>query len=356
MERNDTAIEIVFISWLTPDYSRSAVILNSRYTEKFDSHFRKVKSGISLPITLIRVILDFRKKTVIYFVCSPCLTISIWLKVFGRKRIFLDAGWPLTDNTHKSKYKIFDVLKDFRIRLIESIAFRVSQQIFLESEVQANRVSVDFKLDPKKLVVGYTGLNEREFEVKSIKPLELNQTSYKSTRPTILFRGKINKESGLDNIKDLILNLENATFIICSSNLPKDFPNYDNLIKIERNVSFAEMKYLYQISDVALGQLGTSKRLTRTIPHKAFESAYFGKPYLGFNHKALDELFNEKRSSLLFASLDEVHNLLSNYKQNQEKIQDIGLNAKRIYETDFNQEILSQKCIDRMVKYTQESW
>ena len=355
MERNDTAIEIVFLSWLTPDYSRSAVILNSRYAERFGSHFRKVKSGASLPITLIRVILDFRKKSVIYFVCSPCLTISIWLKVFGRKRIFLDAGWPLTDNTYISDYKILNILKALRIRLIESIAFRVSQQIFLESEVQANRVSVDFKLEPKKLVVGYTGLNEREFEVKSIKPLELIQTSYKSTRPTILFRGKINEESGLDNIKDLILNLKNVTFIICSSNLPKDFPNYDNLVKIERNVSFAEMKYLYEISDATLGQLGTSERLARTIPHKAFESAYFGKPYLGFNHEALNELFKEKQSSLLFARLDEIEDFLSNFKPNQEVIQDIGLNAKRIYEKEFNQEKLSQKRIDQMIKFAQES-
>jgi glycosyltransferase involved in cell wall biosynthesis len=355
VERNDTAIQIVFLSWLAPDYSRSAVILNSRYAEKFSGQFRKVKSGVSLPITLIRVVLDFHKKNVIYFVCSPCLTISLWLKLFGRKRIFLDAGWPLTDNTYKSNNKILNFFKKLRIRLIEWLAFRASHLIFLESVEQANRVSLDFKLDPKKIVVGYTGLNEHEFEVDSIEPHELIGTSFKSTGPIILFRGKINEESGLDKIQDLISNLGNTTFIICSSNLPRDFPYYDNLIRIERNVSIAEMKYLYQISDVALGQLGTSNRLTRTIPHKAFESAYFGKPYLGFNHKALNELFNEKQSSLLFTSLDELQNLLSNYKQYQEAVKDIGLNAKRIYEKDFSQENLSQKCIDRMIKYTQES-
>lgn len=355
MERNDTAIEIVFLSWLAPDYSRSAAILNSRYAEKFGSHFRKVKSGVSLPITLIRVILESRKKNVVYFVCSPCLTISIWLKIFGRKRIFLDAGWPLTDNTHKSKYKFFNFLKTLRIRFIEWLAFRASHLIFLESEEQASRVSIDFRLDPKKLIVGYTGLNEHEFDVESIKPSELIHLSCKSIRPVILFRGKINEESGLDRIEDLISNLKNATFIICSSNLPRSFPNYENLIKIERNVSFAEMKYLYQISDVTLGQLGTSERLARTIPHKAFESAYFGKPYLGFNHQALNELFNEQKSALLYPSLDELQIILANYKLNHEAITDIGLNAKRIYEKDFNQEKLSQERIDQMIKYIQES-
>ena len=355
MERNDTAIEIVFLSWLEPNYSRSAVILNSRYAAKFNGQFRKVKSGVSLPITLIRVVLDFRKKNVIYFVCSPCLTISIWLKLFGSKRIFLDAGWPLTDNTYKSKNKILNLFKTLRIRLIEWLAFRASYLIFLESEVQANRVSLDFKLDPKKIVVGYTGLNEHEFQVESIEPHELIGISFNATGPTILFRGKINEESGIDKIQELISNLEKATFIICSSNLPRNFPNYDNLIKIERNVSFAEMKYLYQLSDVALGQLGSSKRLNRTIPHKAFESAYFGKPYLGFNHKALNEFFNEKQSSLLFTRLEEFQILLENYKQNEEAVKAIGLTAKQIYDNEFNQEILSQKCIDRIIKYTQAS-
>ena len=296
-----------------------------------------MKSGVNLPITLIRVVLDFRKKNVIYFVCSPCLTISIWLKLFGSKRIFLDAGWPLTDNTYKSKNKILHLFKSLRIRLIEWIAFKSSHLIFLESEAQANRVSLDFKLDPKKIVVGYTGLNEKEFHVESIKPHELIGISLKMTEPIILFRGKINEESGIEKIQNLISNLEEATFIICSSNLPRNFPNYDNLIKIERNVSFAEMKYLYQLSDVALGQLGSSERLNRTIPHKAFESAYFGKPYLGFNHKALNELFTEKQSSLLFTRLEEFQILLENYKQNEEAVKAIGLTAKQINDNKYNQ-------------------
>jgi hypothetical protein len=350
MERNDTANEILFLSWLKSDYSRSAVILNSRYVEKFNHKFLKVRSGVRLPVDLVRVVLENRNKNVIYFVCSPCLTIGIWLRIFCRKRIILDAGWPLTDNTHKGYLKIHNFFKSLRIGLIERLAFRASNMVFLESVAQANRVSLDFNLDPKKLFVGYTGLNEHEFEVESAIPRELFQISNKSKQTTILFRGKINEETGLHKIKQLISYVEDATFIICSSNLPEDFPDLKNLIKINREISFAEMKYLYEISDVAIGQLGTSTRLTRTIPHKAFEAAYFGKPYLGLNQQALKELFYEKNSSLLFVSFDELQSFLINHSENHGIFKEIGLNAKRIYDKDFNQELLSEKCIDLILK------
>ncbi len=350
MEGNDTAIEILFLSWLKSDYSRSAVILNSRYVEKFNHKFLKVRSGVMLPVALVRIVLEYRNKNVIYFVCSPCLTIAIWLRILGRKRIVLDAGWPLTDNTYKSKLRIHNFIKNVRIGLIERLAFKTSNVVFLESVAQAYRVSLDFNLNPKKLFVGYTGLNEHEFEVASVTPRELFKISDKPKQTTLLFRGKINEESGLHKIKELISNVADATFIMCSSNLPEDFPDLKNLVKINRGISIAEMKYLYEISDVAIGQLGASSRLTRTIPHKAFEAAYFGKPYLGLNQQALEELFYEKNSSLLFPSFNELQSFLKNHSENHGLFKEIGLNAKRIYDKDFNQEILSKKCIDQIVK------
>jgi hypothetical protein len=323
--------------------------------EKFRPHFRKVKSGASLPISLVRVVWEFRKKKVIYFVCSPCLTISPWLKLFGRKGIFLDAGWPLSDNTHKGNFHILNLVKNLRIHTIERIAFKVSNLIFLESKVQASRVSLTFKMDPRKLVVGYTGVNESEFEVEPVKPPELLQISELSKRTTILFRGKINEEAGLERIQELFSNLEDATFIMCSSNLTASFPEYKNVITITRNVSFAEMKYLYEISDLTIGQLGSSTRQARTIPHKAFESAYFGKPYLGVNQEALYELFYEEESSLLFSNFEELLSGLKKFLRNGESLNKIGLKAKHIYNKDFNQELLSQKRIDQIIKYSYES-
>ena len=354
MKVNDTAIDILFLSWLEPSYSRSAVILNSHYLRKFNYEFRKVKTGFSLPISLLSLVLEFRRRKVIYFVCSPCMTISVWLKIFGRKNIYLDAGWPLTDNTFSKNCKLLNFLKRVRIRRIEKLAFKVSNLIFLESEVQAKQVSVDFRIDLKKLVVGYTGFNEIEFEVDAVQPPELLQIPKNSSKTIVLFRGKINEEAGLERIQNLFLHLKNTIFILCSSNLPDTYPDHENLVKISRTISFAEMKYLYEICDVSIGQLGSSTRQSRTIPHKAFESMYFGKAYLSLNQKALSEVFCEGESALLFSNFKELLSKVQSYLSQRENLKEIGLNAKRIYVEKFNQERLSQNRIDTIIKASQE--
>ena len=353
MKGNDTATDILFLSWLEPSYSRSAVILNSHYLRKFNYEFRKVETGFSLPISLLSLVWEYRRRKVIYYVCSPCLTISVWLRIFGRKNIYLDAGWPLSDNTLSKNCKLSNTLKKMRIGIIENLAFKASNLIFMESKVQAKEVSFNFRMDSEKLVVGYTGVNEIEFEVDAVQPPELFLIPKNSTKTIVLFRGKINEEAGLEQIKDAFLYLNNTILILCSSNLPDNYPDHSNLVKIARTVSFAEMKYLYEICDVSIGQLGASKRQSRTIPHKAFESMYFGRAYLSLNQNALSELFCEDNSALLFSNFKELLSEVQDCLNQRQKLRQIGLNAKRIYFENFSQERLSQNRIETIIKASQ---
>jgi hypothetical protein len=51
----------------------------------------------------------------------------------------------------------------------------------------------------------------------------------------------------------------------------------------------SEIKWLYEHAVLALGQFGSTKRQQFSIPHKYFEAAYFGCPYLSPETLALNE-------------------------------------------------------------------
>lgn len=55
---------------------------------------------------------------------------------------------------------------------------------------------------------------------------------------------------------------------------------------------------------LSLGQLSNSKRLDRTIPHKAFESGYFGTPYLTLKRNGIMEFLSGKTEAIFVDSLN----------------------------------------------------
>jgi glycosyltransferase involved in cell wall biosynthesis len=107
----------------------------------------------------------------------------------------------------------------------------------------------------------------------------------------VLFRGKVNNESGFEHILEAARILENnVSFILVSGNIDSGLAIPSNTIMLS-NLSNLEMSEVYRKSDITLGQLSTHPRLSYTIPHKAFEAGFFAKPYVTSNSGGIRELY-----------------------------------------------------------------
>jgi glycosyltransferase involved in cell wall biosynthesis len=65
------------------------------------------------------------------------------------------------------------------------------------------------------------------------------------------------------------------------------------------NLSSSELADIYRKSDIVLGQLSKHRRLSYTIPHKAFEAGYFAKPYITTDSPGVREIYGQESVILL---------------------------------------------------------
>ena len=71
------------------------------------------------------------------------------------------------------------------------------------------------------------------------------------------------------------------------------FPQSPNVTVKKEFLSEIELECIMSQAKLMIGQLGNSSRLNRTIPHKFFESARLGIPYLTPVRKASQEIASE---------------------------------------------------------------
>jgi glycosyltransferase involved in cell wall biosynthesis len=294
--------ELVFFSFVGSNYSRSSTILNFK-SDKHEKIFTLLPTGVR---RFTKTLFKNRKKfcgAEALVVMSPCHVITPFLKLISRNRVILDAGWSLTDGQLSRSRNIRDFPKLVRCYLIDLIAFHSADIVIVESTAQAVRTSSLFFVPKKKICVNFTGLDEQVFQSNSTpsqRILQINQRlATMNFELTVLFRGKINNEAGVGSIVEAaqILEKEFAFILVCGRN--DRIENLPQNTILLADVTTAEMKAIYEMSDVALGQLSSNPRLSYTIPHKAFEAGYFAKPYVTTDSVGIRELYNSKSAILL---------------------------------------------------------
>ena len=303
MGKPDHANQLIFLSFVGPNYSRSSTILNFP-SKAFEKKFILIPNGIiksSQKIVKLRNELRAAKAIV---VMSPCQILTPIVKLVARKPIILDAGWPLTDGQLSRGINFLQLMRSIRIFLVDFFAFHSATLIIVESKAQLDRFQKLFAVPKSKLKVIFTGLNETLFLDESKKSdLIVNVESRLeelSHGITVLFRGKVNKESGFSDIIQTAISLQDEAsfiFVLGKNDALRSFPA--NVIAISE-ISDNEMKQIYDISDVAIGQISIHPRLRYTIPHKAFEAGFFGIPYISADSEGIRE-FLDTSSALLIA-------------------------------------------------------
>lgn len=341
----ETTTYLHFLTYLEKNYSRSGVILSECYLRQIPLVFTKLKPPF---LNTVKQLLDSHTSNKgifpIFIVMSPAQLIAPLLRCFTRKPIILDAGWTLTESAiYRAKGKRFWLGVGVKNYLIDFFAMHMSSLVLLESEKQRRYARSRFLLPLRKSARVFTGFNEDLYsEIAFEKPMELIELKKFKKNSFIFFRGKYNSESGLERIAELTLKLESLNFVIASDINAEKFKFSKNTCLITRNLSEGEIKWLYVNSAICLGQLSKSKRLLNTIPHKAFEAGYFGKPYVSLSTGAVRELFPLNSQAIFVESneLDTLSTIISNMFHSPLELDAIGLECKSRYTTVASQSTL----------------
>jgi glycosyltransferase involved in cell wall biosynthesis len=173
--------------------------------------------------------------------------------------------------------------------------------VVLESQLQKDECSSKYVSKNKKFYVSYTGLDETKFQNTDLDEHFFRGLKIPLENKTILFRAKFNQEAGYGFLEAVSHSLpENINLIICSGGQKLNQKFAQNVRVVESWLSENQLRTLYLKTDLVLGQLSNHPRLAKTIPHKVYEAAYFGKALLTFPNLGVMEVIN--RSEAFFLS------------------------------------------------------
>lgn len=291
-----------FLSFVGPDYSRSSTILNFQ-TNSIEKRYLHLPIGV---FKIARMLFSYRKElqqahSVV--VMSPCHIVTPIAKFLVRKPIVLDAGWPLLDGLVSRGIWNSSILKFPGIAVIDFISFHCAEIILVESKFQIDRLRMYFRVSPKRIRVLFTGITESVFENPSVKTKLINEIEERAKKLnfplSVIFRGKVNRESGISHIIEAAKLLEGKVlFIFVLGEENARLTSESNRIVVS-GISVNEMKQIYEFVDIAIGQVSEHTRLNYTIPHKAFEAGFFAKPYITTNSKGIRELYGPDSAVLM---------------------------------------------------------
>lgn len=276
-------------------------------------------------------------------VCSPSHILVLPFVFFRGIRPHLDAGWPLFDGVISSRrqygFLSFNLIKTY---LIDFLAFHLSMNIIVESNEQKKRVIKHYFLSSDKVHVVLTGFDESRFSGMRVESINVNDNSQQ-----VLMRGSDQEEAGI-------------SFLIEAANLARKrnlnlffrvITNSDEKKVVFENLKFSSDRILdeelfkeYCSSQIALGQLSNHPRINWTIPHKFFEAAYLGVPYLSASSGPMRDLA-EENCVALFEGGDPIDllNRIVELISDKSKQDQISKNIKAFYEENCSQLVLTEK-------------
>ena len=288
-----TSKKIIFLTIGEPGYSRSWTYFNGARKLGANVDFIKIEST-----ALTKQFLTLRKKLSrenVYVVMSPSQYLVPFVRIFLGRKVISDAGWSLFEGTviARKRYGLFGLLA-LKTYLIDFISSHLATKVVVESKNQAEFYSKIFLVNRSKIAVLYTGVDEDSLK-DTFSQIQL--PNFYNNSKIVLFRGKYNRESGIEVIAAAtkLLISEDVTFWILCPGLPMHIKfsknTYVNRTYVQAQ---SEISAIYRSAQVTVGQMSGERRLSRTIPHKAFESAYLSKPYITAGNSGIQELFADQ--------------------------------------------------------------
>ncbi|MFA6502906.1 MAG: glycosyltransferase family 4 protein [Candidatus Paceibacterota bacterium] len=223
-------------------------------------------------------------------------------RLISRKPVIADMLGSLADaeaHSHKTS-----IVRRVESALIDRLALWCADVVLLESEAQRQYFQKRYGASEKYRVL-YTGADEAVFTCDG---LTRDETF------TVLFRGRLTGESGILHILRAALLLKGDKSIrfrvLGSGQLfseTKAFITKHDLTSVELVQAQLPPDTLREKmcgASLALGQFEQNPRLSRTIPHKAFEALALGIPYLTGDAPAIREIAEDGVSCFLVPLAD----------------------------------------------------
>jgi hypothetical protein len=330
-----------FVTSYETDYSRSGVLLSFLSKKGLVSEVIKFDSWrLLLPFAFN--IFKANKHTDYYVIMNPSQFLTPIVRFLTSKRIILDSGWPLTEKSKTKNASITLKIQRIKSWIIDFISMHLANLVLLESEMQKNRTSKRFKVAKYKISVSLTGTDEESFA--NISKYSGSPDSYFK----VGFRGKYTLEAGLEVLAEAThLCIDpNITFLVLASNIPPHVIFASNtLIENKPYSDKREMAEMLMTCDVLLGQLSDHPRLNVTIPHKAFEAAAMGKPYLTARATGIQEFLVEGLEAEYFKPGDAADLLLhiQKLKRENEYREMLSVNIKQKYGRVASEKAIGEK-------------
>ena len=272
-------------------------------------------------------------------------------RLIARAPVVADLLGSLTDAEEQSHRP--GVLRYLKSVLIDRLAVWSANIVLLESEAQKKFFIRKFGAS-KKYQVLYTGADDTVFWREG-DPTE---------RPfTVLFRGRLATESGIFHILAAAALLKDEPRIrfriIGSGPLLRSVEEYireqtlSNVELISQHLPDGTLRIKMSEASLALGQLEDNPRLSRTIPHKAFESFALGIPYLSGDTSAMREIAIEGETCFFvpLASPITLADKVLELSHTLELLHLVGAKAKENFTQHFSPRALAESLLGVVISY-----
>jgi glycosyltransferase involved in cell wall biosynthesis len=167
------------------------------------------------------------------------------------------------------------------------VSLHAAYKVFLESESQINFCRKLYFVSRKRLFLLATGFDESR-----INSLSSNlDFRIAPNERMVFFRGGPQEEAGLEILFQAITLLEkreDIKFFVVSKK--SNNHKLTNMIFFDEFVEDETLWAMLRRANLVLGQLSNHRRLLRTIPHKFFEAAVFGRAFLSADKGELGRL------------------------------------------------------------------
>ncbi len=331
---------VCYMGIASPEYSRTKVYISGlrslgvEVVECFDS-----SPGLRKFFALYRKHRALKGSYDVLIIGNPSYILVPFARLISRKPILFDAGWAFYEGMVLARgiYK-HNPLGRAYIWLIDWLAAHSADLITLETHAQVDFYTALLRVKRSKCRVLYTGCDETTFHPDPSVP--------KLERFTAVFRGKVNPEAGLEHILATARLVENECDVVIYSPrfTPPEIPA--NVRVVSEYLPLEELPKRLLECHVAIGQMGKHDRLHHTIPHKAFEAAALGLPYIAVKTRAIAEFLEDGESGVFIPSAAPEELAAAMRKLHDTKLQErLGQGARRAFERLAAQQVLAPQLL-----------
>ena len=345
--------KIIYITCTRPEYSLNAVLLKGLRENgiKVLDFYNKDKSvrGFMRALSFYR---NNSKDVDLLMIGYNSPAMVTFFRFFYRKKIVFNAVLSEYERMIISRKLVSRFsLKAVYYWLLDLVAIHLADLTTVETNHQLDFFKKMFRISGKKMYRNWIGVDENNFFH--------DQFRQKFDTFTVFFRGALMPEAGAKYVVRAAKSLEDKDirFIIVGGGILsgriKELIgelNPKNLEYVEDYLSYEKLRKIMQKCHLSLGQLSDHNRLSRTIPHKAYESLAMKLPYLTASNSGILELLTPNETCLTCnpADTQSLTDKILWAKNNYHTTEEIAENGYQLYQNKLRSNILAKNLLDKI--------